>query len=181
MRWVRVKGKPGSPITTDSHIGEYLHWAHDVADHKGILDFYIYYKKWIHRGDPEIKKTRSERLVRIIEGMLGDERYEEAAVNVPNRGFIPQLPEFMVVEVPAHVDAAGVHGVTLDSMPKGFAGLLCNQVAVHDLTAEAIIQQSKELALQALLVDPVVDKVDAAADLLDMMISQQPDHLGYLR
>jgi alpha-galactosidase len=65
-------------------------------------------------------------------------------------------------------------------MPKGFAGLLSNQVAVHDLTAEAVIGQSKELALQALLVDPVVDKVGAAAELLDMMISQQPDYLGYL-
>jgi len=169
------------PITTDSHIGEYMQWAHDVVDHKGILDFYIYYKKWIHRGNPEIKKTRSERLVRILEGMLGDERYEEAAVNVPNRGFIPQLPEFIVVEVPAWIDGKGVHGIALDAMPKGFGGLLCNQVAVHDLTAEAIIEQSKDLALQALLVDPVVDKVGAAAELLDMMISLQPAHLGYLK
>jgi alpha-galactosidase len=169
------------PITTDSHIGEYLQWAHDVADHKGILDFYIYYEKWILRGNPEIKKTRSERLVCIMEGMLSDERYEEAAVNVPNRGFIPHLPEFMVVEVPAWVDGKGVHGIALEGMPKGFTGLLHNQVAVHDLTAEAVIEKSKALALQALLVDPVVDKVEAAAELLDMMISQQPDSLGYLR
>lgn len=169
------------PITTDSHIGEYMQWAHDVADHKGILDFYVYYRKWIHRADPEIKKTRSERLVRLIEGMLTDERYEEAAVNVPNRGFVPQLPDSIVVEVPAWIDGKGVHGIALDAMPKGFAGLLCNQVAVHDLTAEAILQQSKELALQALLVDPVVDKVDAAVQLLDQMISLQPEFLGYLR
>jgi alpha-galactosidase len=32
------------PITTDSHIGEYMQWAHDVADHKAILEFYVYYK-----------------------------------------------------------------------------------------------------------------------------------------
>ncbi|MBW2233072.1 MAG: alpha-glucosidase [Deltaproteobacteria bacterium] len=168
------------PITTDSHIGEYMQWAHDVADHRAILDFYIYYKKWIMRSDPAIKKTRSERLVKVIEGLLTGERYEEAALNLPNRGFVPQLPEFIAVEVPAWVDGRGIHGITLPSMPKGFAGLLSNQVAVHDLTADAILHESKQLVLQALLVDPVVDRVDAAEDLIEAMISLQPEYLGYL-
>ena len=169
------------PITTDSHIGEYVQWAHDAADHKGILDFYIYYKKWVMRGDPQIRETRTERLVEIIEGMLLDRRYEEAAVNIPNRGLIPSLPEFMVVEVPAWVDASGIDGIPLDAMPKGFAGLLSNQVAVHDLTAEAILNASKEAAIQALLVDVNVDRVAPVADMVDMMISQQAEYLGYLK
>jgi len=169
------------PITTDSHIGEYMQWAHDVADHKAILDFYTYYKKWVLRGDPAIKKTRSERLIRVIEGLLTGQRYEEAALNLPNRGFVPQFPEFMVVEVPALVDGAGIEGIALPSMPRGFVGLLSNQVAVHDLTAEAVLHESKELALQALLVDPVVDKVDAAKELIEAMISLQPEYLSYLR
>ena len=33
------------PITTDSHLGEYLQWAYSVADHEGIIDFYDNYKK----------------------------------------------------------------------------------------------------------------------------------------
>ena len=169
------------PITTDSHIGEYMQWAHDVADHKAILDFYTYYKKWVLRGDPAIKKTRSERLIRVIEGLLTGQRYEEAALNLPNRGFVPQFPEFMVVEVPAIVDGAGIEGIALPSKPRGFVGLLSNQVAVHDLTAEAVLHESKELALQALLVDPVVDKVDAAKELIEAMISLQPEYLSYLR
>ena len=168
------------PITTDSHIGEYMQWAHDVADHKAILDFYIYYKKWIMRGDPQIKKTRSERLVKVVEGLLTGERYEEAALNVRNRGFIPQLPDFISVEVPAWVDDRGIEGIALPSMSKGFIGLLSNQVAVHDLTAEAILNQSKELVFQALLVDPVVDKVENAEKLIETMISLQPEYLGYL-
>ena len=32
------------PITTDSHLGEYLPWAHSVADHYAILEFYKNYK-----------------------------------------------------------------------------------------------------------------------------------------
>ena len=32
------------PITTDSHLGEYLPWAHSIADHHAILEFYKNYK-----------------------------------------------------------------------------------------------------------------------------------------
>jgi alpha-galactosidase len=169
------------PITTDSHIGEYLQWAPEVADHKAVLDFYVYYKKWTLRGDPQIKATRSERLVNILEGMVNDERYEEAAVNVPNRGYIRQLPDWLVVEVPASVDRKGITGIRLDAMPQGFAGLLANQVAVHDLTAQAIIEGSKDLVRQALLVDPVVDQVGAIEPMIDAMIELQPEYLGFLR
>lgn len=169
------------PITTDSHIGEYLQWAHDVADHKAVHDFYVFYKKWTLRGNPKIRTTRSERMVRLAEAILSDQRHEEAAVNVPNNGFIPQLPDFISVEVPAFVDGKGIAGIRLDAMPKGFAGLLANQVAVHDLTAQAIIDGSKDLVVQALLVDPVVDQVGNAAPLVEAMISLQPEYLDYLR
>jgi len=169
------------PITTDSHIGEYLQWGIEAADQRAVHEFYTYYKKYTLRGDPQIKSARSERFVEIVEGIVGDARYEEAAVNVPNRGFIPQLPEWIVVEVPAWVDGKGVHGIRLDEMPRGFAGLLTNQVAVHDLTAQAVIEGSKTLVAQALLVDPVVDRVTPVEGLIDAMIELQPEFLGYLR
>jgi alpha-galactosidase len=169
------------PITTDSHIGEYLQWAQEVADHRAVNEFYVYYRKWLMRGEPEIKAARSERMVKIAEAMLTDEGYEEAAVNVPNCGLLDCLPEFMVVEVPGWVDAKGVGGIRLESMPRGFAGLLTNQVAIHDLCAQAIIDGSKDLVLQALLVDPIVDKVRAAEELIERMLVLQPEYLGYLR
>jgi len=169
------------PITTDSHIGEYLQWADEAADHKAVLDFYRFYKKWTLQGVAEIRTTRRERMAKIVEGILTDQRYEEAAVNLPNKGFIKQLPDFMVVEVPAWVDGKGVAGIQLDAMPQGFGGLLANQVAVHDLTAQAIIEGSKDLAAQALLVDPVVDRVAAVEPLIDTMVELQSDYLGYLR
>jgi alpha-galactosidase len=83
--------------------------------------------------------------------------------------------------VPARIDDAnGVHGLPLGAFPPGFAGLLHNQVAVHDLTAEAILQGSRQLALQALLVDPVVHSYRAAQQTLDTMLELQPNWLGYL-
>ena len=32
------------PITTDSHLGEYIQWAYSVADHEAIMEFYNNYK-----------------------------------------------------------------------------------------------------------------------------------------
>ena len=66
-------------------------------------------------------------------------------------------------------------------LPKGFAGLLMNQVAVHDLTAEAVLQKSKAAALQALLVDPIVNQYHGMDELLDTMIAYQEKWLGYLK
>jgi alpha-galactosidase len=66
-------------------------------------------------------------------------------------------------------------------LPHGFAGLLMNQVAIHDLTAEAVIHKSKALALQALLVDPIVNQYQGIEEMLDTMIEYQEKWLGYLK
>ncbi len=174
------------PITDDSHFGEYIHWAHEVADHKGIHDFYAWYKGWSleRASETEIEATGDGEdwtAVSIMEGILADSHREEPAVNIPNRGLIDNLPHDLVVEVPAIVDRDGVHGEKLGALPKGIAGLLNNQVAVHDLTVEAILKGSRAIALQALLVDPVVDSVRSAEQTLDTILELQKPYLSYLR
>jgi alpha-galactosidase len=169
------------PITSDSHFGEYIQWAYDITDHRGILDFYRFYKEYLAHVEPKIELQLSERVVPIIEGILTDSGYVEEAVNIPNRGLIANLPDWIVVEVPATVDKNGVHGIPMGSLPHGFAGLLMNQVAVHDLTAEAVLQKSKALALQALLVDPIVGQYHGIEEMLDTMIAYQEKWLGYLK
>jgi alpha-galactosidase len=168
------------PITSDSHFGEYIQWAHDATDHKGILDFYRFYNEYLAQAQPAIKLELSERIVPIIEGILTDSGYEEAAVNIPNEGLLSDLPDWIAVEVPATVDRNGVHGIPMGRLPSGFLGLLMNQVAVHDLTAEAILTKSRAAALQALLVDPVVIKYHGVEEMLDTMIAYQRRWLGYL-
>ena len=55
------------------------------------------------------------------------------------------------------------------------------QVAVNDLTTEAVLSESRDAVMRALLVDPIVDNVRAAEDMLDTMLSLQEEHLGYLK
>jgi alpha-galactosidase len=170
------------PITIDSHFGEYLQWAHEVVDHRGIADFYSQYKLYSSEKKPGLELNFSEeRAVPVMEGILTDSGHEELAVNIRNAGCIENLPPNLVVEVPATVTKAGVEGVRLGALPKGIAGLLQNQVAVHELTAEAVLKKSKSAALQALLVDPVVASVKAAEKILEKMLVLQAPFLDYLK
>ncbi len=169
------------PITSDSHFGEYIQWAYDVTDHKGILDFYRFYKDYLSKVQPKIELRLNERVVAIIEGILSDAGYVEEAVNIPNNGLIANLPDWIAVEVPATVDKNGIHGLPMGDLPRGYAGLLMNQVAVHDMTAEAVIHKSRDYALQALLVDPIVNNYQRIEEMLDTMISYQERWLGYLK
>jgi len=169
------------PITSDSHFGEYIQWAYDITDHKGILDFYRFYKDYLSEIKPEIELHLKERVVAIIEGILTDAGYIEEAVNIPNNGVLPELPDWIAVEVPARVDKDGVHGIPVGPLPKGFAGLLTNQVGVHDLTAEAVLQKSKALVIQACLVDPIVSQYHGIEEMVDTMIAYQEKWLGYLK
>tara|TARA_B100001123_G_C15209733_1_gene986732 strand:- start:136 stop:1449 length:1314 start_codon:yes stop_codon:yes gene_type:complete len=177
------------PITTDSHLGEYIQWAYSIADHEAILDFYTKYRKHCltfyeseesYRDYFDLKKKPKERIIPIIEGIINDLNYEEAAVNLPNKGYIEYLPDNIVVEIPGIINKDSIRGVKLKNYPADFASLLMNQTSVMKLTAEAVLEKSKSKALKALLADPVVNDVNAAEKLLDHMIETQKNHLGYL-
>ena len=178
------------PITTDSHLGEYIQWAYSVADHRGILHFYESYKKKCLSFFDSDKiygsffnmdnKDFHERFVPIAEAVIGNENLREDSVNIPNKSFIESLPSDIVVEVPAIVNNKGIEGVHLKNYPKSFGSLLNLQAGVIQLTTEAVLEQSKHKAYLALLADPVVDDAKEAKKLLDNMLMMQEDHLSYL-
>jgi alpha-galactosidase len=175
------------PITDDSHFGEYIQWAYDSAGHKGIEDFYTRYKKWsLEQAVPESRIQGTNpgeywRTIPIIEGIENDTAHEELALNIMNENLITNLPQDMVVEVPAIIDKNGIHGIKLGNLPRGIAGLITNQVATVDLTVEGVLTGSKDIVLQALLLDPVVDSLPRAEQLLEAVLELQAPYLGYIR
>lgn len=170
------------PITVDSHFGEYVSWAWDVVDHRGIMDFYDYYKEALSVANiPEIKMELHERVIPIIEGIINDEGYEEPAVNVLNDGFIEDLPSWIALEIPAVINKEGVNGIKMPAISKGYLSLLRNYCSVYDLTAEAIINKDKNLVVQAILANPVVHEAKNVHEMVDRMIDIQSKWLGYLK
>jgi alpha-galactosidase/6-phospho-beta-glucosidase family protein len=177
------------PYTSDSHYGEYIEWAREIADIKGVKRFKKAYMWYLKRANKKINrcikkgkgykvvKPDSERAIPIIESIITDGKTYENSVNVPNDGIISNLPKDLVVECPAIVDKDGVHGIPLGDYPDGLVELLQNQANVQDLVVKAILTKSKDTALQALLADPIVDDEDKAKALLDEMIALQSPHI----
>ena len=157
------------PYTSDSHFGEYIHWGLEQIDEKGVREFYSKYKvkcksepkrlQQLLEGSLPSKqwlKPSGERAIPIIEGIITNSGQYELSVNIPNTdGIIEGLPHDTIIECPAIVDKNGCHGVKLKDAPKGIVGLWCNQASVRILVVEAALTHSKEVALQALLLDYV--------------------------
>ena len=169
------------PITVDSHFGEYVSWAWDVVDHRGILDFYDLYKAVLSQSSPQIELKVKERGSSVIEGILKDSNYEEEAVNILNEGLIEDLPNWIAVEVPAKINKNGINGIKLNNVNKGYLALLRNYAGVYDLTAEAVIHRKKEFAIQAILANPVVNVCKNIEEMVDRMIDMQKPYLDYLK
>ena len=74
-----------------------------------------------------------------------------------NQDVVPNLPADAAVEVPVMADAAGIHPISLGPLPDPIAKLVNTQVSVQQLAVEAAVHASKEIALQALLIDPMVN------------------------
>ena len=170
------------PITVDSHLGEYLPWAQNASDHRGILDFYAFYR-FVLSQEERLKIDDSglhERIVPVMEGIISDSGYIESAVNIMNNGLIGELPGNIVVEVPARISAKGIEGIKIENYPKGFAALLRNYCGVYDVTAEAILQGSRDLVIQAALVNPGMHIIKGVDEMIDLMLAQQSKWLSYI-
>ncbi len=177
------------PYTPDSHYGEYLGWAWEKADIHGVRQFIKDYethllsqfkrlKRLIEKGKgAKFVKSDEESAIPIIEGIINDANLREPSVNIPNDGIITNIPREAIVECPVLIDKKGVHGIDLGDYPKGLATFLCTQYSIQDLTVETILQHSKDLALQTLLADPVIETTWQAKSILEEMLSLQKKYL----
>ena len=178
---------------SDDHIGEYLSFAHEFTGliwHYGRearkvaksespsgdwRDDYLSGKRQV---DNNLVRPGGEIAVDIIADILEDKNKWEPAVNVLNMGsYIENLPTNAVIEVPAIVNATGVHPEQVGSLPEALAAFCRTQISLQLLLIEAYRKQSKKLLLQALLLDPVVDSVKRAEEMLDYMLELQKDYL----
>ena len=177
------------PYTQDSHYGEYISWAWEKANIEGVRAFYNGYKsvtlstgkriqKSIERGKGALLvMSDNERAIPIIEGIITDSNHEEDSVNLPNDDVITNIPRDLVVECPAIVNKKGLKAIKLGDYPKGLAALLRNQASVQDLVVEAILKKSKDIAFQALLLDPTINNVSKTEEMFEEMIKINQDYI----
>ena len=78
----------------------------------------------------------------------------ELYVNVRNDGRIESLPSECCVEVPATVDAGGLHPRSIGALPPQLAALNRTFLNVVELTVKAVLDGDREHVYQAALLDP---------------------------
>ena len=105
----------------------------------------------------------------------GDVRSE--MVNVINKGYIPNISDGIIVEVPTFIDNFGLHPETVDSLPGGIA-YLCESLGKEYLLAvKAAMECDYKLALQAMYLDPLARLCNYPEQLLKELIEANLDVL----
>ncbi len=173
------------PLPGDEHLCEYLPWVSDPTTRPWEkYDLHLY--EWeLHSHLREqklaqmvrmaegaesiepLRETDSEGALEIIENIAGAGEHFHMAVNLPNRGYITNLPAGAIVEVPGIVTGAGVQGIGVGEMPAPIVELLRREVTVVQRSVDAALHGDREAALQALLLDPVIRDMDVARKILD--------------
>jgi alpha-galactosidase len=98
-------------------------------------------------------------------------------VNLPNQGYIHNLPENVVVEIPATVDAAGLHPFALGNLPASILPYVLHKVSSLDLIIEAAMQGSRRKAVQALINDPYTTDISLAQQVVNALIDAELKYL----
>ncbi|PZF61128.1 hypothetical protein DEI92_05885 [Curtobacterium sp. MCBD17_034] len=130
------------------------------------------------RPVPPPTDQEAERLVAIAAAIRTGGSHVELAVNLPNRGLITNLPATAVVEVPAAIGADGIRGIGVGDLPAGIAAVLSARAEQQEITVDAALSGCRDLALQALVLDPLVPDRATAVAVLDAAVTADPEHLG---
>jgi alpha-galactosidase len=178
-----------APAIDDDHIGEYLPWGADLIGTTGY-DFDRHERRAVAAAEqldawaagrravgPLLSSPSADAQVDlsaagIIADIVAGRTRRRPSFILPNKGrphgaLIDGLPSAAVVEVPGLVDRDGPNGVAVGSLPEPIETLVRHELAIQDLAVEAARQGSRELALRALLLDPIVNSARAAGSFLD--------------
>lgn len=189
------------PTAGDSHMCEYIAYTHDPltrpwekydlklqsweGNRKRRADRWALARSIVN-GDVDVNELINlskhaileEPIPEILEAIHWDTDYYSHQLNIPNnRGLIPNLPSDAIVEVPGVVSAMGIQGLSFPPLPPGIAELCRRELYRTEIVVEAAMQGNRDLALQALLLDPMISDIDTARAILDDFLTEFADYL----
>jgi alpha-galactosidase len=176
------------PSPADPHLAEFLPWFNrdlawmrqryglhvaraDLAQ-RGRERAWQRFLTWADGGGSldDLMGHSGEQAIEIISCITHNRRQRFDAINVPNQGFIANMPEGHVVEVPGEVDGDGFHGERVGPLPDGIAAILSQRGAQVQLAVDAGVKQDRGLAVQAMALDPMTPSIETAEMLVDELI-----------
>ncbi|MCJ7751872.1 MAG: alpha-glucosidase/alpha-galactosidase [Armatimonadetes bacterium] len=184
------------PYPSDDHIAEYLNLCHhperkpwklwglhqyDYREHSAEREALWHRVREVVEGGAPLDRVgesaEQEMTVPMIRGLGFGEEVVMPGVNIPNEGYVPNLQQGGIVEVPALVTACGARGIVVGDLPEPIAGWCNLQISICNLAADAGVTGSREKALQALLLDPMVNDIEQAEQILAAYLKVHADYL----
>jgi alpha-galactosidase len=184
------------PTTGDSHVGEHLSYGYEfftrgydydrfLEQHRRVearLSPYVDGRKpiadWVQpQSDADELSPGRTLAIQVMEHLYWRKKGRLLSVIVPNRGAIDNLADDSIVETAGLFEDGDVRGEPIGALPAGVTSMVRREQDIQELVVGAWAESSRDLALQALLLDPNVDSVRRAEMLLDRMLILQAEHL----
>lgn len=183
------------PYVGDNHLAEYVQVAQEYTKYqdfrdwikrmeqskKGTDDRYERYHERLKKGryprKGMLKGDSGERAVDIMEALVNDSNMYETAVNTPNDGIINNLPQDLVIECSGNFNKDGFTAKKLGNLPKNIAALLRIEASIQDLCVEAVLKESKELAIACIATDVNCGSFEMADAIFEEMYALQKKYL----
>jgi alpha-galactosidase len=188
------------PTAGDSHLCEYLSFVSDPVT-KPWEKYDLRLQSWdgnrqrrasrkalaeaIVAGDVPVDDLRDvwqhemldEGIPEMVMAVMDNDNHYHQQLNIPNRGYIPNLPHDAIVEVPGIISGMGFQGLSFPPLPEGIAELCRRELALSSLIVDAAATGDRQLAIQALLLDPMVTDIDTARAIFDDFLQEFEEYL----
>jgi Alpha-galactosidases/6-phospho-beta-glucosidases, family 4 of glycosyl hydrolases len=96
-------------------------------------------------------------------------------INTLNRGAVTNMNDDAFLELLCEVTMDGVKPLHVGEMPRGIRGMQELVLDTHELTAEAVIEGSREKLRRAMLTDPLVRSIADADRIIDELLELEKD------
>ena len=165
------------PAAGDRHIAEFFpHFINEstgwgagydvrltsVDDRQGLEMFAKMMIESMLRGETDLQQfmteVSTEAANKIIRALTRGERYV-GIMNLPNEGQITNLPHGSIVETYGVIDSTGPHPFSYGAVPAGVQNILEHHIRQQEMTVEAAMTGSSDIALQVLLNDPLSSRL----------------------
>jgi 6-phospho-beta-glucosidase len=120
----------------------------------------------------------SEAAAQLVSSLHSDTG-DVQVVDVRNGTTIAGLAADDVVEVPCRIDASGAHPLPQAPLAPELLGLIQANTSYEKLAIEAAVRGDREVALRALVANPLVRQWEIAVPLLDALLDANREHLPH--
>ncbi len=115
-------------------------------------------------------------VLQVIESQLGD-RGDRIIADVRNGKTLTDLPSEVAVEVPVRFFKDRTEPIPIGTLPLSVRGLVQSVKAYEELTIEAAISGSRQIAIEALMANPLIASYPKAKSFLDRALQDENSFL----